>query len=814
MSDTGLRERISNQRQLLGMGQSDVVEFMQWLGIDISRGHYANLETSSQYSFQPDQIAALDEILALGGQLNNDFLHGSITPKTTLQGLAASIDETFEHPPARHEPGSVAKGVQAYLDGGPDAAPMTIVGDDLADAIAALLHAAAQDATDPAPVEIVGWPRVMWNKDIETEDDLEQTLPPAVRSALAEALRAGRIVRQHLMISQETKGDANLVRVICPFVACPNFEASTLKGDDLLNATSCVVVPGVAALQLLVGDGDHIELGLLHRDPDVLGTYERLAGTLARKSVDIVERFERPEPDDAATMPLEEVDYLRTLAELAEEQDNGVISLALGRFPGATVPPKLYEARIRRRSVKAGSPSQAVWDQVIDYQRRRAEILDQRLAEGKLKHRCMVDLDIIRDATATGPHVGDAWKLPTGAEAAAQLRRVIALGKDHPAFKVGIWTGPKERSPFRLSSWEVRRAKRSGNVLIQVTYNDERYGKPVDLRIRQMPVVHAYLARFNVIWHEDDCLTDQEEVWRRLAELADELEVAGRTAQSPSRRRRPDRLGSGGGGDGQAAAAAFLARYIAASASRRTSSGFAARSLEMATPTLTPTRCWVWPSGRGASRAARMRSATMRAPATSDRSAQTTANSSPPRRATVSVGRTALRRRWATDVSSWSPASWPSSSLTDLKRSTSMKSTPTHPSRPSRPVRPRPSPSRRTERFGQAGERVGDGQFGQALLVQAAGGDVPNEGPDAAALLVHAGHDGHLDREGPTVPVQAVHLPPLGQGLTGRDHRRPHGLALEVALAPVLGHQGLHDRAALAIRVLLSRPPRRSCCRW
>ena len=61
-----------------------------------------------------------------------------------------------------------------------------------------------------------------------------------------------------------------------------------------------------------------------------------------------------------------------------------------------------------------------------------------------------------------------------------------------------------------------------------------------------------------------------------------------------------------------------------------------------------------------------------------------TANSSPPRRATVSAGRTQARRRSATATSSSSPTAWPSVSLTVLKSSRSMNSTATSPASGSR----------------------------------------------------------------------------------------------------------------------------------
>src|SRR5438105_2286001 len=58
-------------------------------------------------------------------------------------------------------------------------------------------------------------------------------------------------------------------------------------------------------------------------------------------------------------------------------------------------------------------------------------------------------------------------------------------------------------------------------------------------------------------------------------------------------------------------------------------------------------------------------------------SGMSSANSSPPRRATVSVGRTTAERRRASSFSIRSPQWWPSVSLTSLKRSRSMSRTAT-----------------------------------------------------------------------------------------------------------------------------------------
>ena len=93
----------------------------------------------------------------------------------------------------------------------------------------------------------------------------------------------------------------------------------------------------------------------------------------------------------------------------------------------------------------------------------------------------------------------------------------------------------------------------------------------------------------------------------------------------------------------------------------------------------------------------------LEAPSSSDSTSRSTTNSSPPRRATR-VARRARRRSGAqpTSISSSSPASWPSESLTVLKRSRSRSSTAT----------PKPTRAARAEARARRGRRAARGWAG------------------------------------------------------------------------------------------------------
>ncbi|MEZ5133686.1 MAG: hypothetical protein R2699_01140 [Acidimicrobiales bacterium] len=118
-----------------------------------------------------------------------------------------------------------------------------------------------------------------------------------------------------------------------------------------------------------------------------------------------------------------------------------------------------------------------------------------------------------------------------------------------------------------------------------------------------------------------------------------------------------------------------LARYMAASASRMRVPGWASGSSGKAMPRLAPT--WISASSmaKAPESASMTRSAIATASARPWRSSQSTTNSSPPKRAMVSPGRSACRRRSVISTSSRSPTSWPRLSLTILKWSRSQNST-------------------------------------------------------------------------------------------------------------------------------------------
>ena len=138
-----------------------------------------------------------------------------------------------------------------------------------------------------------------------------------------------------------------------------------------------------------------------------------------------------------------------------------------------------------------------------------------------------------------------------------------------------------------------------------------------------------------------------------------------------------------------------LARYMAASAFSSMSPGVDEPSLR-AIPMLADTTICSVSTSTGSARAAAMRSAIITASLRSLTS-QSTANSSPPSRPTLSLSRSASSTRAAVVRSRRSPASWPSESLITLKRSRSMNSTATSP--PARRVRASAMPTRSRKRM-------------------------------------------------------------------------------------------------------------------
>src|SRR3954470_19864469 len=116
--------------------------------------------------------------------------------------------------------------------------------------------------------------------------------------------------------------------------------------------------------------------------------------------------------------------------------------------------------------------------------------------------------------------------------------------------------------------------------------------------------------------------------------------------------------------------------YIAASALRIISS--ASRALSPATiemPMLARVTSSFCSSASGTARASRMRSAVSAASCADSTPSSSTANSSPPKRAAVSLARMLVARRLATSSRTSAPAAWPRLSLIVLKASRSMKMT-------------------------------------------------------------------------------------------------------------------------------------------
>ena len=138
------------------------------------------------------------------------------------------------------------------------------------------------------------------------------------------------------------------------------------------------------------------------------------------------------------------------------------------------------------------------------------------------------------------------------------------------------------------------------------------------------------------------------------------------------------------------------------------------------------------------------------------RSGHITTNSSPERRATVSTERVVRCRRRAISLSTSSPTRWPSVSLTTLKRSRSMKSTPTRepPRRAWSRVWRRLSTN--TGRLARAGELVVGGLVVQLPLGAATLGDVRERAHHAVRQQVVVAQRPRVQREPPLLAVREL----------------------------------------------------------
>ena len=142
-------------------------------------------------------------------------------------------------------------------------------------------------------------------------------------------------------------------------------------------------------------------------------------------------------------------------------------------------------------------------------------------------------------------------------------------------------------------------------------------------------------------------------------------------------------------------------------------------------------------------------------------------NSSPPRRAIVSLGAQAARRRWPTCTSSWSPAAWPRLSLTTLKRSRSMNSTASSWPQVFAAGQGVGDAVEEQRPIGQPGERIVEGAVAQLLFEDFALGRAPQRTGGVLDQLVGP----RLHRGARTIRARRLRAP--GTRSARRRRRRP-----------------------------------------
>ena len=247
---------------------------------------------------------------------------------------------------------------------------------------------------------------------------------------------------------------------------------------------------------------------------------------------------------------------------------------------------------------------------------------------------------------------------------------------------------------------------------------------------------------------------------------------------------------------------ASFASYIARSALTSTSSPVRRRESNGATPieALTLRRRPEWLEMRTA-RIASSRSPAIASASSGPPSGTSTANSSPPRRAITSPSRSRSRSASATLPMSWSPALWPSVSLTFLNRSTSISTRRAARAVAGDVVDVALELALERAAVEQPGERVVVGHVAQLGLVAAALRDVLGLGEEvqrrAAGVAHERGRHGHPDDVAVVVQVAAL-------AARGRDLAGEHAVALLVVLRAVVGVQQREHRAALELGGLVA----------
>lgn len=518
-------EEVQQRRDASGYAQAEIVDYLQSLGISISRSHYCNLEKGRGH-FRPTHMAALSALLDV-----------SLTRLSSED--QASLGQVLQALPDLRLGEDLRAALEASSDSLPVAPPPRLGAADevtvLTDVEEAKRHlglalgrsAAAmrtmsrdQRAAQWSSLHLIGLGAMARDREDAHLSDLWRFL----RGALVDTMRAGWECR-HLIPRHDGLSHAGLARWVASLLACEQYrpvvvdDATNLPGNLLL-IPAIGDAPGTA-FQFIGGTGGTPLRTHVLRDADVVASYLRHADHLARQRPPFVVRTFRAEPGTASTLDADEIEFYRSVTERAGH--GAWACYSIGWFPNWIVPEAVFARMIQERAEEAGTAFLPEWHDLEVWHRERRKQMCERVRQGlpvkvlisAARHRAFRDFG--------SPHAGDpradrvasvpSWRCMSERERRSVLDSLDELvGSASPGIEIRVRDDDEFDRFVDTLRVEVRGGKSESFVIVGTPRQDgEPSAKGTAEFLIEGPLgVAGFKAYFDILWQDASPLTGSE----------------------------------------------------------------------------------------------------------------------------------------------------------------------------------------------------------------------------------------------------------------------------------------------------------------
>ncbi len=509
---------LKRHRQLRGLTQQQVVDAVLRAGASLSRGHYGNFE-AGVHTPGPSIVGVLDLVLQGEGSLIELAERLSGTQLTTplradVIGLARTIHEDLPDwaedasPPAAGD--DVPDSTRAWWNEKAVGSAFVVEGRD---EVKRVLHdllslVATRDPRDNESIEFAGA-----LEGFRGGEGQRAGFPLRVRDVLRRAMERGWVCRHYIPVPPQVGPEATaLVRVAAPLMPCEKYEPRLIDPEDVPAVGNLVLLPGVAAVELLsTGTAKSIDAAVVHKRDEVAKLIEKRIRSIASLSgKPFVVRDVRTNDPLSPTLTADELSHRRFLASAAKI--NGPSRLVVDRWPTAMILQEDYVSVIERRR-KAAKGQGEGWGDMIVMQRDRFEAFRRHLESG-LPYQVIITRENLRLPSEKENH----WRALNLAERKRQRAYLAELLATYKNFEIGIAPDPLAQR-IEKCRWEVHDGAPEGLVLLQTHYtpgfntNDWSPGRQerrVDLKITAAAAVNSFSAYFRHIWLQTELLTPKD----------------------------------------------------------------------------------------------------------------------------------------------------------------------------------------------------------------------------------------------------------------------------------------------------------------